>query len=92
MGRVRRFVADEVAPRAAGIDRENEFPGDVYRRMGEKGLLGLARPQGAGKTTLEWAVWIEGSPPPRPRSRISCAALTSSRSSWTSTERKSRRP
>jgi alkylation response protein AidB-like acyl-CoA dehydrogenase len=57
--RVRRFVADEVAPRAAGIDRENAFPGDVYRRMGEERLLGLARPHGAGKSTLEWAVWIE---------------------------------
>jgi alkylation response protein AidB-like acyl-CoA dehydrogenase len=59
VGRVRRFVAEEVAPRAASIDRENAFPADVYRRMGEEGLLGLARPQGAGKTTLEWAVWIE---------------------------------
>ena len=59
IGRVRRFVADEVEPRAAGIDRENAFPRDVYRRMGEEGLLGLARPQGAGKSTLEWAVWIE---------------------------------
>ena len=57
--RVRHFVAEEVVPRAASIDRENTFPDDVYRRMGEEGLLGLARPQGAGKTTLEWAVWIE---------------------------------
>ena len=59
VGRVRHFVAEEVVPRAASIDRENAFPADVYRRMGEEGLLGLARPQGAGKTTLEWAVWIE---------------------------------
>jgi alkylation response protein AidB-like acyl-CoA dehydrogenase len=59
VGRVRRFVAEEVVPRADSIDRENAFPADVYRRMGEEGLLGLARPQGAGKTTLEWAVWIE---------------------------------
>ena len=57
--RVRRFVAEEVAPRAASIDRENAFPTHVYRRMGEEGLLDLARPQGAGKTTLERAVWIE---------------------------------
>ena len=34
VGRVRRFVAEEVAPRAAGIDRENAFSADVYRRMG----------------------------------------------------------
>jgi isovaleryl-CoA dehydrogenase len=44
VGRVRHVVAEEVAPRAACIDRENAFPGDVYRRMGEEGLLGLARP------------------------------------------------
>ena len=58
-GHVRTFVDEEVAPRAAEIDRENVFPGDVYRRLGEEALLGLARPQGAGKSTLEWAVWIE---------------------------------
>ncbi|HEY6753010.1 MAG TPA: acyl-CoA dehydrogenase family protein, partial [Rubrobacteraceae bacterium] len=45
VGRVRRFVAEEVVPRADSIDRENAFPADVYRRMGEEGLLGLARPQ-----------------------------------------------
>ncbi len=57
--RARRFVADEVAPRAARIDRENVFPVDLYGRLGAEGLLGLSRPQGAGKTTLEWAIWIE---------------------------------
>src|SRR5829696_4418220 len=58
-GRLRTFVDEEVAARAAEIDRENVFPGDVYRRLEEEALLGLARPQGAGKSTLEWAVWIE---------------------------------
>src|SRR5215211_2909604 len=56
VGHVRRFVAEEAAPRAASIDRENAFPAAVYRRMGEEGLLGLARPHGAGTTTLGWAV------------------------------------
>ena len=74
VGHVRRFVAEEVAPRAAGIDRENAFPADVYRRMGEEGLLGLARPQGAGKSTLEWAVWIEELAAASATVRISCAA------------------
>jgi alkylation response protein AidB-like acyl-CoA dehydrogenase len=57
--RLRRFAAEEVAPHAARIDRENAFPHDIYRRMGEEGLLGLTRPQGAGMSTLEWAVWVE---------------------------------
>ncbi len=57
--RARRFAAEEVAPHAARIDRANAFPHDVYRRLGEEGLLGLSRPQGAGRSTLEWAAWIE---------------------------------
>jgi alkylation response protein AidB-like acyl-CoA dehydrogenase len=59
LGRARGFIAEEVASCAARIDRENTFPRDIYRRMGQEGLLGLSRPQGAGKTTLEWAEWIE---------------------------------
>jgi len=55
----REFVAAEVAPHAARIDRENIFPREVYRRIAEEGLVGLARPQGASKTVLEWAMWIE---------------------------------
>jgi alkylation response protein AidB-like acyl-CoA dehydrogenase len=43
---------------AASIDRVNVFPADLYRRMGQEGLLGLARPQGAGKTTPEWAATL----------------------------------
>ncbi len=57
--RLRTFVEDEVAPHAARIDRENAFPEDIYRKMGEEGLLGLARPQGAAMSTLEWAMWVE---------------------------------
>jgi len=55
---VRRFAAEEVAPHSARIDREAEYPREVYRRIGEEGLVGFTRPQGAGGTALEWAMWI----------------------------------
>jgi butyryl-CoA dehydrogenase len=57
--RVREFVAAEVKPHAAHIDRKNEFPREVYRRIAGEGLVGFTRPEGTGGTTLEWALWIE---------------------------------
>ena len=38
---VSRFAADEIAPRAAEIDRSNEFPSDLWPRLGASGLLGI---------------------------------------------------
>ena len=45
---VRKFASEEVAPRAAQIDRDDEFPREVYLRMGELGLLSLLIPPQAG--------------------------------------------
>ncbi len=56
---VRMFAEKEVKPRAAPIDRTDEFPWDLYRRMGELGLLGMTLPPeygGAGADTITWAV------------------------------------
>ena len=34
---VQRFAADEIKPRAATIDRDNEFPMDLWLKMGDLG-------------------------------------------------------
>jgi isovaleryl-CoA dehydrogenase len=38
---VQQFAANEIAPRAADIDRSDQFPMDLWKKMGELGLLGI---------------------------------------------------
>ena len=38
---VMRFASDEIAPRAAEIDETNDFPADLWPKMGELGILGV---------------------------------------------------
>jgi alkylation response protein AidB-like acyl-CoA dehydrogenase len=59
---VRAFAEKEVAPRAAEIDRSDEWPRDLYRRLAELGLLGMtlsAAYGGSAADTLTWTLCQE---------------------------------
>ena len=49
---VARFVADQITPRAAEIDATNTFPDDIWRKLGDLGLLGITAPKDVGGTGL----------------------------------------
>jgi len=59
---VESFSASEIAPRAEEIDRSNEFPRDLWPRLGELGLLGITVEEelgGSGLGYLEHTVAME---------------------------------
>ena len=49
---VQRFAATEIAPRAADIDRANDFPADLWQKMGALGLLGITAQEEYGGAAL----------------------------------------
>jgi isovaleryl-CoA dehydrogenase len=53
-GAARKFCRKEIAPIADRMDREDWFPRDVFRRLGEHGFLGLTVPSAWGGLGLSY--------------------------------------
>ena len=59
---VRSFSSDEIAPRAASIEQNNDFPSDLWMKLGGIGVLGITVEEdygGAGMGYLEHVVALE---------------------------------
>ena len=59
---VRDLARNEIAPRAAEVDKTEEFPAENIRKMAELGLLGLPYPEdlgGGGGDYLSYAIAVE---------------------------------
>ncbi|MGH8687958.1 MAG: isovaleryl-CoA dehydrogenase [Burkholderiales bacterium] len=55
---VQDFARKEIAPRAAEIDRANEFPADLWKKLGALGLLGVTVEEDYGGTAMGYLAHI----------------------------------
>ncbi|KXU93003.1 acyl-CoA dehydrogenase [Caballeronia megalochromosomata] len=58
----RRFAQEVIRPLAEELDREERFPAEIYKQMGELGLFGITVPEafgGAGMDVTAYALVME---------------------------------
>jgi len=78
---VHRWAQERVKPMAAEIDASNTFPHELWKEMGDLGLLGLTVPEEEGGSAFEplrqsdqsqWNAGAEGQIPARTNVRRAC--------------------
>ena len=56
---VRTIATDELLPRAAQAEADEDFPRDVFRLLGRSGLLGLPYPEEYGGAALPYESYLQ---------------------------------
>lgn len=60
--RIRAFAEEEVKPHAFLMDKENRFPDEAVKKLGEMGFMGIPYPKeygGAGLDVISYAIAVE---------------------------------
>ena len=55
---VYKFAQAEIAPRASEIDKNNEFPADLWRKMGDLGILGVTVAEEFGGSNMGYLAHV----------------------------------